>query len=299
MKGFASWLHDLNADDPDLAALKAFADGNTPPWPFWSDDPADYLRAIRTPPIPANRDQLTDALAKYFVHWRGTQISAKMSTGKIALIVVGLLFAALMAGGLFLTDFYSSLARTEQVRGLITFLFVLVATSIILVFALGIFWVENSEDVTKRFAAAKDLLTIVVGIVGTIMGFYFGTANGEGANLSVSAFSPPVVHAAESVTMTGHINGGVKPYKYSIAFTDPSKALTAEQLSALGHSDESKDGAITWKVTGPAVKDGAEAIANFKVTVTDAKNVNTTSNGILYIEPAKKVPQPPQPPAAK
>ena len=58
-------------------------------------------------------------------------------------------------------------------------------------------------------------------------------------------------------------------------------------MSALGHSDESKDGAISWKITGPAVKDGVEAVANFKVTVTDAKNVNTTSNGILNIEPAK------------
>ncbi len=222
-----------------------------------------------------------------------------MSGGKIALIVVGLVFVALMAGGLFFSDFYSSLARTEQVRGLITFLFVLVATSIILVFALGIFWVETSDDVTKRFTAAKDLLTIVVGIVGTIMGFYFGTATGDSANMSVSAFSPPVVHAAESVTMTGHINGGAKPYKYSITFTDPNKTLTAEQLSALGHSDESKDGTISWKITGPAVKDGVEAVANFKVTVTDAKNVNTTSNGILYIEPAKKAPPPPPTPAAK
>lgn len=298
MKGFASWLHDLNADDPNLDALKTFAAGNIPPWPFWSDDPADYLRAIRTPPIPANRDQLTDALTKYFVHWRGTQVSGKMSAGKIVLVLVGILFVALMAAGLFFSDFYSSLGRTEQVRGLITFLFVLVATSIILVFALGIFWVENSDDVTKRFTAAKDLLTIVVGIVGTIMGFYFGTATGDSANLSVSAFSPPVVHAAESVTMTGHINGGIKPYKYSIAFTDPNKVLTAEQLSALGHSDDSKDGTISWKITGPAVKDDVEAVANFKVTVTDAKNVNTTSNGILYIEPAKKAAAPP-PPAAK
>jgi len=208
MTGFASWLHDLNAEDPDLTALKAFAAGHTPSWPFWSDDPADYLRAIRAAPNLANRDQLTDALTKYFVHWRGTQVSEGMSSGKIALIVVGLAFVVLMAGGLFFSDFYSSLARTEQVRGLITFLFVLVATSIILVFALGIFWVDNSDDVTKRFTAAKDLLTIVVGIVGTIMGFYFGTATGDSANLSVSAFSPPVVHAAESATMTGHITGG-------------------------------------------------------------------------------------------
>jgi hypothetical protein len=70
--------------------------------------------------------------------------------------------------------FYKSLAITEQARGLITFLFVLSTSAVILLVAIAIFWVEQENDLKDRFAYAKDLLTIVIGIIGTIMGFYFG-----------------------------------------------------------------------------------------------------------------------------
>lgn len=216
-------------------------------------------------------------------------MGGSMAPGKIVLIVAGFLFVGLISFGLFSSDFYSSLGRPEQVRGLITFLFVLVATSIILVFALGIFWLDSNE-VTKRFAAMKDLLTIVVGIVGTIMGFYFGSATSDTAKLSISDLSPPVVHTNESVNMTGQITGGTKPYKYTVVFTDPGKALTPDDLAKLNFDGDSKDGKMSKDMKGPAIKNDVAAVAKFTVTVTDAKNGNATSNGTLYLEPAKKVP---------
>jgi hypothetical protein len=301
MKGFAAWLHNLVSIDPNVAALKAFASTNGATWPYWSDDPADYLAAIRNAPNIANRDLLIDTLSKYFVHWRGVQAAGGLSGGKKVLIVTGVLFVLLMAGGLFATNFYSSLAHTEQVRGLITFLFVLVATSIILVFALGIFWIDNTDDVAKRFTAAKDLLTIVVGIVGTIMGFYFGTATGDGTNLAIASvlLSPPVIHAGENATISGHINGGTKPYKYTVSFVDPdpSGALPADDLNKMKVAvDGSKDGVISNAIAAPAKVDKPK-ILFYTLTVTDAKSTMSVSNGAIYLEPAKAVAAAPTPAA--
>ncbi len=51
--------------------------------------------------------------------------------------------------------------------------------------ALGIFWLQDNDAVKVRFDAAKDLLTIVIGVLGTIMGFYFGSATTGTANLAL------------------------------------------------------------------------------------------------------------------
>lgn len=219
-----------------------------------------------------------------------------MTPGKLALAAVGIAVVVLMTLGLFFTNFYSSLGHTDQVRGLVTFLFVLVTVSIILVVALGIFWVENADDMLKRFAAAKDLLTIVVGIVGTIMGFYFGSATGESASFSVSnaALVPQVAETGQSVSLSGHINGGSKPYKYTVIFVDPAGTLTTAQLAALKISESSADGAVSKEIKLPAID--KPAVLFYTLTASDAKNISAVSNGALYIE-IKKPAQSPTPAA--
>jgi hypothetical protein len=210
-----------------------------------------------------------------------------MAPGKLVLAAAGVAVVVLMTLGLFFTNFYSSLGHTEQVRGLVTFLFVLVTVSIILVFALGIFWLDNPDDMLKRFAAAKDLLTIVVGIVGTIMGFYFGSATGESSSFSIAnaALVPQVAEAGQAVSLSGHINGGSKPYKYTVIFADPANTLTAAQLGAMKLNEGSADGTISKDIKLPPVE--KPAVLLYTLTASDAKNVSAISNGALYIE-AKK-----------
>ena len=182
------------------------------------------------------------------------------------------------------------------------------AISIILVFALGIFWIDNSDDVAKRLTPAKDLLTVVVGIVGTILGFYFGSATLENGNLSIGSMAlvPPVVHVGESAALLAQISGGAKPYSYTLTFTAPGRALTEEQLAGMKITGKSSDGTIAQQVKAPSTK--TSALLLFTLVVTDSKSHNAISSGALYAERAaaastapadeKKVPLAETPPAA-
>src|SRR5262245_4585535 len=204
MTSFAGWLRAramANPEDPDLQALKAFAETNAASWPYWSDQRSDFQKIIEDAPDTADKSKLIATLAENYRRWKaeesipsrsgnwgfqyfqsfGDWLSNNISV--LALIGFGVAIAFGMYYGLFKNSaFYVSLKDTDQARGLITFLFVLSTSAVILLTAIAIFWMDKGEDLKDRFAFAKDLITIVVGILGTIMGFYFGLQKLESGN---------------------------------------------------------------------------------------------------------------------
>lgn len=71
------------------------------------------------------------------------------------------------------------LQNAEKTRGLITFsvAIVTVAIALILVFYLifgGRLDSDDKEEIKNRFTFGKDILMVFVGILGTVMGFYYG-----------------------------------------------------------------------------------------------------------------------------
>ena len=78
-------------------------------------------------------------------------------------------------------------------RGLITLLVAIVTVAIAIMLTLSVL-LSNSTDYEKRFALGKEILTIFIGVLGTIVGFYFGSApidkglaNPNNSNVSVNA----------------------------------------------------------------------------------------------------------------
>ena len=70
----------------------------------------------------------------------------------------------------------SELASIEQARGLITFLFAVATVGIALVIVLAVFLSTGSkEEIGERFQMGKDILAVLIGVFGTIIGFYFGS----------------------------------------------------------------------------------------------------------------------------
>ncbi len=56
------------------------------------------------------------------------------------------------------------------------FLFAFAISAVIIVVTSGVLWVPKDE-VEARFSKPKDILTILISVLGTILGFYFGSAS--------------------------------------------------------------------------------------------------------------------------
>lgn len=142
----------------------------------------------------------------------------------ILLSVVGLIGSAIFG---YDKGVLASMARTEYARGLITYLFavVTIGTAVVLV----VFALTGSADTGQehRFERGKEVLSLLLGIFGTIVGFYFGSELGKsqqgevGIRLAPIRFTP--TPAANRILATSFVSGGRAPYRYGFALgTTPS-----------------------------------------------------------------------------
>ena len=185
MLNFASWLAKQSNKDPMIKALQEFASANDNRWPVDSDRIEDYLTAITSSASGPSRDDLLTALGRLYERWLNQErrtFWAQLSDhgGSIALFIGGLIIAGGLAYGIFVNKtFFDLMAQSDHARGLITFLFSFATIAIIILVSVAVFWMDKAE-VEARFAHAKDLISILVGVLGTIIGFYFGTASNSG-----------------------------------------------------------------------------------------------------------------------
>jgi len=197
MAEFWPWLASQSDRDPAVAALKAFAAANAAAWPAASDDLADYRQAVAAhPPGTAEeRDRLQSTLGQCYERWfrgRARKGSRGKRFGYVALILTGLVIAVFLGVAIF-GGYLKPLAEAEQARGLITFLFTFATIAIAVVLSLSLLWMDKDE-LEERFKFAKDLLMILVGILGTIIGFYFGATEKK----PPEAQSPPAASSPVS-----------------------------------------------------------------------------------------------------
>ena len=112
----------------------------------------------------------------------------------IGLIVVGAILLALFKDDLRLLN---RLADRSVARGLITFLIAISTVGIALILAVSTVVSTPTADDDKRFDRAKQVLTILIGVLGTIVGFYFGsTDDAPATQQQVQTEGPNAVLAA-------------------------------------------------------------------------------------------------------
>jgi glycerol uptake facilitator-like aquaporin len=81
------------------------------------------------------------------------------------------------------------LSTTEVARGLITFLIAVATVGIALI--LTVYAVSTQDAKAKEnFALAKEVLSLLIGVLGTIVGFYFGSTQNPAGNSTPLASRP-------------------------------------------------------------------------------------------------------------
>jgi hypothetical protein len=200
------------------------------------------------------------------------------------LATVGAVFVILLYRSL---SVQPNLADADTARGMITFVVSVVTVAIGLILVLAAF-LGGGKDIEKRFAFGKDVFTILVGVLGTIMGFYYGqeAAGGAGSEqateqvlqISDPRSDPAGPAAGANFTIISQVSGGEAPYKYTITF-DP-----ANIIQVLPPDQPSADGKINHQFTVPA---GTAAGTNIKYTITasdkDNKKKGTNDKGQFTI----------------
>jgi uncharacterized RDD family membrane protein YckC len=178
------------------------------------------------------------------------------------------------------------LSSPEYARGLITFIFAVVTVAVAL-FLLLFLTGNYSEEMGKKFALGKEIFTVLIGVFGTILGFYFGSATTAERGLTVA--TPRVANVSTtSATVTTFISGGEPPYTYVLLF-DPENAVSGPV------GGKSADGWVQATVglqqpaPGPRVK--------YRIVVSDSRGkaatIDAPTDSEIVIPPATAAPPAP------
>lgn len=160
----------------------------------------------------------------------------------------------------------------EYARGLITYLFAVgtIGAVVILILA-ALTGAGETEERDARFDKAKEIFSLLIGIFGTIIGFYFGSIKAEeetGGTTDMTVASPLVpdtVAAGQPVSIISNASGGSPPYLYSVGFGP----------AARGGFVKRSQGWIREELPAPAVsKDSAVSVY---VHVEDLAGDSTTA----------------------
>lgn len=290
MSGLAEWLREKAKGSLALGEVIALADAAPAEWPSHREDPAPYVEFINAKVAPpADRDRLIAALLASYAEWKQPKrglTGIHVLAGGAGLVAVAILW------GIF-SGFLGALAREEYARGLITFLFATCTISVILIVVVSVFWM-NTDEIEKRFTPAKDIITILIGVLGTIIGFYFGTADNASGVLTLGDFgaAEEYVMPGDTATITGTLVGGTAPYHYSIAFEGDAPLPKGVQNVA------SDDGKVDSPIEVP-VGTVAPTVLHFTLTGQDSTGRQITAPGRIFVAPAAADAEPgPEPPAA-
>jgi hypothetical protein len=129
------------------------------------------------------------------------------------------------------------LSDPKIARGLITFLIAVTTVSIALLLTFFAICANLDGDADEKkiveanFSKAKEVLTILIGVLGTIVGFYFGQTTGDQKStdmltgtlvVSNAKITPDTAKCSDQFTITADISGGKSPYYYTIIFNSDS-----------------------------------------------------------------------------
>lgn len=175
-----------------------------------------------------------------------------------------------------------SMSDSEFARGLITYLFAVVTIGTAVVLVVSLLTSDFTEINKDRIDKGKDILSLLLGVFGTIVGFYFGSeiggqTAGEEAALRVTPalLSEPLATSNQSVTVTAAVSGGESPYLYGITIGEDGEMSAREFVSP--------NAWIVHELTVPVVQQNT--IVPVIINVQDASGESISSITNLAVSP--------------
>jgi hypothetical protein len=118
----------------------------------------------------------------------------------------------------------SSMAKPEYARGLVTYLFAVVTIGTAVVLVLSALLGTEDEIHERRFQRGKEILSLLLGVFGVIVGYYFGaekaTLAAQPMRVSFVDVTPNPAHAGDKLTIRALAVGGVPPYLFAVGQDD-------------------------------------------------------------------------------
>ncbi|HEY7402638.1 MAG TPA: hypothetical protein VIB39_03895 [Candidatus Angelobacter sp.] len=141
------------------------------------------------------------------------------------LLAIVLLIGATVLGldkGLLLTK----MGKVDFARGLITYLFAVVTIGTAVVMVVSALTSKDTPEHKRSFQRGKEILSLLLGVFGTIVGFYFGSevsGNAQPAEEAIVKIVPlrlssTSVFSGTDVTVFTYVTGGRAPYRFGVAF---------------------------------------------------------------------------------
>jgi hypothetical protein len=201
--------------------------------------------------------------------WSTTKIISVL----VSLVMLGISIILYNKGSQFLL----TLRSVDVSRGLITFLVAITTVALALIATLYAI-VSDAKDLKERFVFIKDIFTVLVGVLGTVVGYYFGSADTGGQIIQLAEIR------FRSGQLLTHVSGGMEPFRFTVTYKSQDAKSRVQKIS--------KDGWIIESLT--PVPGKSEEVT---VETTDAKG-RRTSRSSLYLEMENQSESPP-PDAAK
>lgn len=142
----------------------------------------------------------------------------------LAILILLALFVMIGASMLGLDHgFLAGMAKPELARGLITYLFAVVTIGIAVALVLStLVGPLPTDENDGRFQRAKEILALLLGVFGTIVGYYFGAESSKANQevpfeISTPDLSPQPLGPLGKLTLRVVVRGGSAPIRYGVA----------------------------------------------------------------------------------
>lgn len=177
----------------------------------------------------------------------------------------------------------AGMSQIEFARGLITYLFAIVTIGTAVVLVVSVLTNADSAENDKRFERGKEILSLLLGVFGTIVGFYFGSeisAKGAGQEQIMRVIplrlGSATVASKAQFTLETFVSGGQSPYRYGVAVGAAAPDLN-ERVE--------NNGWITVTLTAPDVT--SEQKVPVKLMIRDNDGHTTEEATTIQVTPPK------------